>query len=90
MVHQSMRATRVKHPTSDVLPPIRATVVASDNNVCIRISDQGIYVSLSAVQSALTNAYLQEEGSSRRKSSHPLTYFPSPTYGTLRDWQTLG
>ncbi|KAI0719543.1 alpha-ketoacid dehydrogenase kinase N-terminal domain-containing protein [Cerioporus squamosus] len=41
LLKNSMRATRVKHPTADVLPPIRATVVASDNNVCIRLSDQG-------------------------------------------------
>ncbi|RDX55627.1 alpha-ketoacid dehydrogenase kinase N-terminal domain-containing protein [Lentinus brumalis] len=41
LLKNSMRATRVKHSTADVLPPIRATVVASDNNVCIRLSDQG-------------------------------------------------
>ncbi|KAM5540525.1 hypothetical protein V8D89_005983 [Ganoderma adspersum] len=41
LLKNAFRATRLKHPTADVLPPVRATVVASDNNVCVRISDQG-------------------------------------------------
>ncbi|KAI0750868.1 alpha-ketoacid dehydrogenase kinase [Daedaleopsis nitida] len=41
LLKNSFRATRLKHPTARTLPPIRATVVASENNVCIRISDQG-------------------------------------------------
>ncbi|KAI0832432.1 alpha-ketoacid dehydrogenase kinase N-terminal domain-containing protein [Trametes gibbosa] len=41
LLKNSLRATRVKHPTADVLPPVRMTVVASDNDVYLRISDQG-------------------------------------------------
>ncbi|KAH9951574.1 alpha-ketoacid dehydrogenase kinase, partial [Amylocystis lapponica] len=37
----SFRATRLKHSHVLKLPPIRATVVAGANDVCIRISDQG-------------------------------------------------
>ncbi|KAI0638198.1 alpha-ketoacid dehydrogenase kinase N-terminal domain-containing protein [Trametes polyzona] len=41
LLKNSLRATRAKHPTASVLPPIRVTVVASDNDVYLRISDQG-------------------------------------------------
>ncbi|KAH9943427.1 alpha-ketoacid dehydrogenase kinase [Epithele typhae] len=41
LLKNSFRATRMKHPHAQTLPPIRATVVASDVDVCIRISDQG-------------------------------------------------
>ncbi|EJF61246.1 alpha-ketoacid dehydrogenase kinase [Dichomitus squalens LYAD-421 SS1] len=41
LLKNAFRATRLKHPTAQVLPPVHATVVASDNNVCLRISDQG-------------------------------------------------
>ena len=32
---------RVKHPDAQELPPIGVTIVAGENDVCIRISDQG-------------------------------------------------
>ncbi|KAI0335479.1 alpha-ketoacid dehydrogenase kinase N-terminal domain-containing protein [Cubamyces sp. BRFM 1775] len=41
LLKNSLRATRQKHPSARVLPPIRVTVVASDNDVYLRISDQG-------------------------------------------------
>ncbi|KAI0677540.1 alpha-ketoacid dehydrogenase kinase [Trametes maxima] len=41
LLKNSFRATRLQHPTSNTLPPIRVTVVASDNDVYLRISDQG-------------------------------------------------
>ncbi|EIW61947.1 alpha-ketoacid dehydrogenase kinase N-terminal domain-containing protein [Trametes versicolor FP-101664 SS1] len=41
LLKNSLRATRAKHPTARVLPPVRVTVVASDNDVYLRISDQG-------------------------------------------------
>ncbi|OBZ70446.1 [3-methyl-2-oxobutanoate dehydrogenase [lipoamide]] kinase, mitochondrial [Grifola frondosa] len=41
LLKNSFRATRFRHPDTSVLPPIRATVVAGENDVCIRISDQG-------------------------------------------------
>ncbi|KAI0774285.1 alpha-ketoacid dehydrogenase kinase [Fomes fomentarius] len=41
VLKNSFRATRLKHPTASVLPPVRATIVANENNVYIRISDQG-------------------------------------------------
>ncbi|KAL6309534.1 branched-chain alpha-ketoacid dehydrogenase [Sparassis latifolia] len=41
LLKNSFRATRIKHSNVHQLPPIRATVVAGKNDVCIRISDQG-------------------------------------------------
>ncbi|KAH8105831.1 alpha-ketoacid dehydrogenase kinase [Cristinia sonorae] len=41
LLKNSFRASRIKHPTVSKLPPIRATIVAADNQVTIRISDQG-------------------------------------------------
>lgn len=36
-----MRATGLKHVGSTIRPEVRATIVASKNDVSIRISDQG-------------------------------------------------
>ncbi|KAH8830930.1 branched-chain alpha-ketoacid dehydrogenase [Flagelloscypha sp. PMI_526] len=41
LLKNSMQATRMQHPNSPEVPPIRVTVVASPNDVTIRISDQG-------------------------------------------------
>ncbi|KAI0939949.1 hypothetical protein AcV5_001188 [Taiwanofungus camphoratus] len=41
LLKNSFRATRLRHPNVAKLPPIRATIVAGDNDVAIRISDQG-------------------------------------------------
>ena len=41
MTPQSMRATVVKHHGSPTLPVIRATIAEGENDVGIRISDQG-------------------------------------------------
>ncbi|CCM01573.1 uncharacterized protein FIBRA_03633 [Fibroporia radiculosa] len=41
LLKNSFRATRLRHPKNRQLPPIRATIVAGDNDVTIRISDQG-------------------------------------------------
>ncbi|KXN89614.1 [3-methyl-2-oxobutanoate dehydrogenase [lipoamide]] kinase, mitochondrial [Leucoagaricus sp. SymC.cos] len=38
---QSMRATLIAHKDSSYLPPIQITIAAGENNVGIRISDQG-------------------------------------------------
>jgi hypothetical protein len=40
--HQAMLATIQKNRDAPVLPPIRATIVAGNNDVGIRISDQGV------------------------------------------------
>jgi len=36
-----MRATKLNHRSSSTLPPIHATIVAGENDVGLRISDQG-------------------------------------------------
>jgi len=36
-----MRATGLRHRDATALPPIRATIVAGENDVGVRISDQG-------------------------------------------------
>ncbi|KAL0949535.1 hypothetical protein HGRIS_009585 [Hohenbuehelia grisea] len=41
LLKNSMRATVLKHGDAPVLPPILATIVVGDNDVGIRISDQG-------------------------------------------------
>ncbi|CDO75599.1 hypothetical protein BN946_scf184858.g39 [Trametes cinnabarina] len=51
LLKNSFRATRLKHPTARVLPPIRITVVASDNDVYLRISDQGGGLNSSEIRS---------------------------------------
>lgn len=38
---QAMRATGLRHRDATALPPIRATIVAGENDVGVRISDQG-------------------------------------------------
>ncbi|KAH9938135.1 alpha-ketoacid dehydrogenase kinase N-terminal domain-containing protein [Fomitopsis serialis] len=43
LLKNSLRATRLKHTSLHHLPPIRATVVAGENEVTIRISDQDQY-----------------------------------------------
>lgn len=42
LVFQSFRAVRVRHPDLKEPPSIGVTIVAGENNVCIRISDQGV------------------------------------------------
>lgn len=41
LLKNAFRATRLAHPTDTELPPVRATIVAGENHVTIRISDQG-------------------------------------------------
>ncbi|OCH94093.1 alpha-ketoacid dehydrogenase kinase [Obba rivulosa] len=41
LLKNSFRATRLRHPDASALPPICATVVSGENDICIRISDQG-------------------------------------------------
>jgi len=41
LLKNAFRATRLTHPNASKLPSIRATIVAADNQVTIRISDQG-------------------------------------------------
>ncbi|KAF8076416.1 branched-chain alpha-ketoacid dehydrogenase [Lyophyllum atratum] len=41
LLKNSMRATVVKHHGSPILPAIRATIVAGENDIGIRISDEG-------------------------------------------------
>ncbi|GLB33838.1 putative alpha-ketoacid dehydrogenase kinase [Lyophyllum shimeji] len=43
LLKNSLRATVVKHHGSDILPDIRATIAASENDVGIRISDEGCF-----------------------------------------------
>lgn len=38
-----MRAIAITHNGASSLPPIRATIVAGENDVGIRISDQGLH-----------------------------------------------
>lgn len=51
LLKNSFRATRLKHSNAEQLPPIRATVVAGANDVCIRISDQGGGLLIPQIQS---------------------------------------
>ncbi|KAI0650731.1 alpha-ketoacid dehydrogenase kinase [Trametes meyenii] len=51
LLKNSFRATRLKHPAASTLPPVRVTVVASDNDVYLRISDQGGGLVSSEIQS---------------------------------------
>ncbi|KAF9485330.1 alpha-ketoacid dehydrogenase kinase [Pholiota conissans] len=41
LLKNSMRATYTKHLHKATLPPIQVTIVAGENNIAIRISDQG-------------------------------------------------
>lgn len=41
LLKNSFRATRLKHAKAEQLPSVRATIVAGENDVTIRISDQG-------------------------------------------------
>ncbi|KZT05524.1 alpha-ketoacid dehydrogenase kinase [Laetiporus sulphureus 93-53] len=41
LLKNSFRATRLRHPTFRQLPPIQITIVAGENDVALRISDQG-------------------------------------------------
>lgn len=50
---KSFRAVRTRHPHADVLPPIRATIVAGEDLVTIRISDQGLYARVRGVVSTV-------------------------------------
>ena len=38
-----MRSTVLKHQGVPVLPPIQVTIVAGENDISLRISDQGQY-----------------------------------------------
>ncbi|KAI0771640.1 alpha-ketoacid dehydrogenase kinase N-terminal domain-containing protein [Trametes elegans] len=51
LLKNSFRATRAKHRTAPVLPPIRITVISSDNDVYLRISDQGGGLASAGIQS---------------------------------------
>jgi pyruvate dehydrogenase kinase 2/3/4 len=41
---QAMLATVQRYHNAPVLPPIRATIVAGNDDVGIRISDQGVFL----------------------------------------------
>jgi len=41
LLKNAFRATRLKHSHATRLPPVHATIVAGENDVAIRISDQG-------------------------------------------------
>ncbi|KAI0081785.1 alpha-ketoacid dehydrogenase kinase [Panus rudis PR-1116 ss-1] len=51
LLKNSLRATRLKHPHARQLPPIGATIVAGENHVMIRISDQGGGLSIPQIKS---------------------------------------
>ncbi|EMD40722.1 hypothetical protein CERSUDRAFT_111301 [Gelatoporia subvermispora B] len=53
LLKNSFRATRLKHPDATVLPPIHATVVSGENDICIRFSDQGGGLLSSEIKSPL-------------------------------------
>jgi hypothetical protein len=77
-----MRATGLKHAGDIPLPPIRATIVAGENDVGIRISDQGIV----SQECFLAKAHLsQAEVSWLQSHPHP-TFFLSRTFATLPEW----
>ncbi|KAF9221992.1 alpha-ketoacid dehydrogenase kinase [Gyrodon lividus] len=52
LLKNAMRATGFKHRGSATLPPIYATIVAGENEVGVRISDQGGGLSSASIQSA--------------------------------------
>ncbi|KIJ70536.1 hypothetical protein HYDPIDRAFT_172332 [Hydnomerulius pinastri MD-312] len=51
LLKNAMRATGLKHRNSLTLPPICATIVAGENDVGVRISDQGGGLSSAPIQS---------------------------------------
>ncbi|KAH7887716.1 alpha-ketoacid dehydrogenase kinase [Phlebopus sp. FC_14] len=51
LLKNAMRATRLQHRNAEKPPPIRATIVAGENDVGVRISDQGGGLSSAHVQS---------------------------------------
>lgn len=82
-----MLATVQKHQDSLTPPPIRATIVAGNNDVSIRISDQGVYQNALSVMLPVT--ILQEEVFLFLKSDLHLTYSHSRTSEMRHGWNVL-
>ncbi|KAG9317689.1 alpha-ketoacid dehydrogenase kinase [Chiua virens] len=51
LLKNAMCATGIRHRDTTTLPPIRATIVAGENNVGVRISDQGGGLSSESIRS---------------------------------------
>jgi len=74
-----MRATGLNHRNSSTLPPIRATIVAGENDVGVRISDQGwapLYSPRTVVEVDLYRWWLVI--SSDKITLRPLLFLPRP------------
>ena len=84
---QAMLATAQRYHDAPILPPIRATIVAGNNDVGIRISDQG--VCRVALCVTLSIIILQAEVFLFLKLKLRLIYSRSHTSETLRVWNTL-
>jgi hypothetical protein len=85
---QAMLATVQKYHDTPTLPPIRATIVAGNNDVAIRISDQGVHlIDLSGI---LFTIRPQAEVFLFPKSNHRPPCSLSRMSEMLRGWKTLG
>jgi hypothetical protein len=82
-----MLATVQKYQDSPTPPPIRATIVAGNNDVSIRISDQGVYQNALSVMLPIT--LLQEEVFLFLKSNLHPTYSHSRTSEMQHGWNVL-
>lgn len=83
-----MLATAQRHHDCPILPPIRATIVAGNNDVGIRISDQGVYLTTLPIRPSTTQP--QAGVFLFLKLNHRLTCSRFPTSETLHGWRTLG
>jgi hypothetical protein len=85
-----MTATGLNHRSSSSLPPIRATIVAGENDVGVRISDQGWYP-FSCLQANLKSISIGGGLSSARiKSPSDLFSFSHIRNATRMDDTRLG
>jgi pyruvate dehydrogenase kinase 2/3/4 len=83
-----MHATLVKHRTSAMLPSIRATIVAGENDVGIRISDEGMFKYFP--QQCLWQIALQAGDSVRLKTPSDLFSFSHIRNATRLEDYRLG
>jgi hypothetical protein len=84
-----MLATVQKYHDAATLPPIRATIVAGNNDVGIRISDQGMCVSNYFVRGTYHKPYYRRRSFLFLKSNLRLTSSRSRTSETPHVWSTL-
>lgn len=84
-----MHATGLRHQDAATLPPIQATIVVGEDDVGVRISDQG-----GQIESRLTIdcriCMWQEEVFLQHPSNRLQIYSRSLTYAMRREWTMTG